>query len=199
MSSDIVLKEKQELLSPNEKKAYEKYVAERNSPLSTKTAEQLFTLYMQGYGAEEIAKMNPGLDLGLIVKTKIDLNWDEKKKTAQNAALGLSKEKYQKSQLEAIEFVSNSMAVYHKMWNDKFKKYIQNGDKTELGEEWQNMSFKQYKDFAEMLLKLTGQEQNQKQQISGEIVHKMEQPQSEKSVSPHEAAQILKIIDGEFK
>lgn len=138
------------------------------------------------------------MGLGAIVKARVDLGWDEKREVYLDLLHDSTKLKAGKTQLEAIDFATNFMSVYHKMFNDKFKKYLQTGNPADLGD-FEHMSFKQYKDNVEMLLKLTGQDT--KQQVSGTITHKMADVGTDtvKTISPQEAAEILKTIDGEFK
>jgi hypothetical protein len=132
--------------------------------------------------------------LGIIVKARIDFDWDGKKEEYINNLFSTIKEKTTQTQLEAIEFSATSMAVFHKLWNTRFKKFLQTGDESELGD-LKNMSFKVYKEISEGLLKLTGQDKKQ-QVISGEVVHKIEDG---KTLAPSDAANILKIIDGSKK
>jgi hypothetical protein len=184
-------------LTESERKAYEKYVSECRPPLSTKTAADMFELYLSGSSCEEIAKLNPGMGLGIIVRARVDNDWDSKKEEYLSTLYQKTREIYQKTQLEAVEFAAISMSVYRKLWGDKFKKFLQDG-KAENLEDFQFMSLKQYKDFAEMLLKLTGQENTQKQHLTGEVVHRVAPTTTNSKLTPKDAADILKIIDADF-
>lgn len=156
----------------------------------------MFELYLQGSNCEEIAKLNPAFGLGIIVKARIEHDWDGQKEQYITTLFANIKEKIQKNQLEAIEFSALSMAVFHKLWSTKFKKFLQTGNESELGD-LKGMSFKVYKDISENIMKLTGQDKKQ-QVISGEVVHKIEVPTS-KAITPKEASHILKVIDADFK
>ena len=196
-NSQLMLPEKVEKnLSPVEKSAYLKYVKDDKPSLSAKTSAEFFELFLTGSSCEEISKLNPAFGLGIIVKARIEHNWDGQKEDYTNALFSNIKEKIERNQLEAIEFSHLSMAVFHKLWTTKFKKFIQTGDESELGEQ-KGMSFKVYRDISENILKLTGQDKKQ-QVVSGEIVHRVEAPVN-KPVSSKEAANILKVIDAEFK
>jgi hypothetical protein len=181
-------------LTKRERDEYVKYVNANKPPLSPKTSAELYGLFLAGSSCEEIARLNPGLGLGIIVKARIDFDWDGKKEEYINNLFSTIKEKTTQTQLEAIEFSATSMAVFHKLWNTRFKKFLQTGDESELGD-LKNMSFKVYKEISEGLLKLTGQDKKQ-QVISGEVVHKIEDG---KTLAPSDAANILKIIDGSKK
>ena len=187
-----------EKLNPTEKRAYLEYVSKQKPPLSPKTSAELFNLFLNQASCEEIARLNPGMGLGAIVRARVDLNWDEKREVYLEMLHDSTKLKAGKTQLEAIDFATNFMSVYHKMFNDKFKKYLQTGNPEDLGD-FEHMSFKQYKDNVEMLLKLTGQDTQQR--VSGTITHKVVDSQVDtvRTISPQEAAEILKTIDGEFK
>ena len=188
---------KLESLSPNERKAYEKYVSDNKPALSPKTAAEMFEVYLQGSNCEEIAKLNPAFGLGIIVKARIDYDWDGQKEQYITTLFSNIKEKIQKNQLEAIEFNALSMAVFHKLYSAKFKKFLQTGNEEELGD-LKGFSFKVYKDLSENIMKLTGQDKKQ-QVVSGEVVHRVEVPPASKALTPKDASNILKVIDAEFK
>lgn len=165
--------------------------------MSLKTSSDFFELFLQGSSCEEISKLNPAFGLGIIIKARLDHDWDGKREEYITGLFSNIKEKIQKNQLEAIEFSALSMSVFHKLWSTKFKKFIQTGNEAELGD-LKDMSFKVYKDISENILKLTGQDKKQ-QVVSGEIVHKVEAPAANKPISSKDAANILKIVDAEFK
>jgi len=164
--------------------------------LSPKTSADFFELYLAGSSCEDIAKLNPAFGLGIIVKARVDYDWDSKKEEYITALFTNIKEKIQKNQLESIEFNILAGTVFQKLWSTKFKKFLQTGDEKELGD-LKGMSFKVYKDISENIMKLTGQDKKQ-QVVSGEVIHKVEVP-ANKPLSPKDASSILKVIDGEFK
>lgn len=197
MEDSLALPEKVEKsLSLVEKNAYIKYVKDAKPPLSPKTSAEFFELYLNGCTCEEIAKLNPAFGLGIIVRARVDFDWDTKKEEYIATLFAGIKEKIQRNQLEAIEFSALSMSVFHKLWNTKFKKFLQTGNEEELGD-LKGMSFKVYKDISESILKLTGQDKKQ-QIVSGEVIHRVEAPVN-KPVSSKDAANILRVIDAEFK
>lgn len=156
---------------------------------------------MNGSNCDELLRLNPGLGLGAIVRARVEHSWDLRKEEYTSWLYQKTKEKYQKSQLEAIEFASDAMSVYHKMWGDKFKRFIQTGNPEELSD-FRNMSFKNYKDFTDMLLRLTGQDNSSNQKVSGEVVHKVETSKptiDHRPLSSSDAASILQVIDSTFK
>lgn len=158
------------LLSPQEVEALRKARASGESArLSPQAAAQLFSLYLQGYSVSDLVKQNPNygsLGLGLIVRARIEYNWDEEREKYIQSLMSSVRQTVEKVTLESIQFASDGMAVFHRLAGDRFKKYLQTGDVSTLGD-FRDMSFKNYKDFVELLQKLTGQDiQKQKSEIT---------------------------------
>jgi hypothetical protein len=190
--------EKLALLSKKEREAYEKYVADANPRLASSTSASLFTLYSQGFSTEEILKVNPSLGLGIIVKARIDDDWDTKKQECVENLLYVARETVQKTQLETIRFICTAIAVYQKSMGDRFTKYLQTGDPKLLvdskGDEV--ISYKKFKDLVEMLQALTGADNK----VSGEVVHTHQVQRGSITIEPLSAEAILKQLDeGEKK
>lgn len=148
------------LLNERERDALRRLGSAASNRLSPATAAQFFSLFLQGYTCEDIAKQNAnfgGLALGLIVKARVEYDWDaERDKHVQTLMIG-ARQALEKTTLEAIQFASDGMAVYHKMVGDKFRRYLQTGDNSVLGE-FKDMSFKTYKDMVTTLRRVTGKE-----------------------------------------
>jgi hypothetical protein len=168
-------------LPREEKEALERWVDSGGVSLAHKTAAQFYELYLQGASCSEIAKLNPGFDLGLIVKAKVDHDWEQKRQLYLDELSESVKTAVQKASLETIQFASDALSVFHKMAGTKFRKYLQTGDEAELGP-FANMSMKSYKDFVELLMKLTGRDSDSKQLIVGEVVHTHTVRSDEKTV-----------------
>ena len=147
------------LLSPKEQEALAKVVSDPTKRLAPTVAAQLFGLYLQGYDTDALVQQNPNfgsLGLGLIVRAKVEYNWDEEKDKYIQGLMANVRDKVTKITLEGVQFVSDGMATFHKLAGNKMKKYLQTGDESELGI-FREMSFKNYKDFVELLHNLTGQ------------------------------------------
>lgn len=175
MTTESALAKAERVLTPRELEAYRKYVADNKPPLAASTAANFFALYLQGHSCEEIAKLNSSFGLGIIVKARIDFDWDQQRLDHAKRLLDDIRQVVQTTQLEAVQFVAEGLAVYRKMAGEKFQKYLQSGKIEDLGD-FQNMTFKNYKDLLEMLLKLTGQEQPKKVQGFVEHRHTVETP-----------------------
>jgi len=167
-SSQLNLSQKEQRvqsLPEKERVLYENWVNQGGASLASKTALQFFELYLQGYSVEEIAKQNPPFDPGLIVKAKVDFDWDTKRQEYITQLQESVHQAVQKVSLETVQFASDAIAVYHKLAGAKFKKYLRTGDEADLGH-FAGMSVKAYKDFLEILLKMTGQSNTSKQEVS---------------------------------
>lgn len=145
------------LLNDEESKALARLGSAPDRRLSPAAAAQFFGLYLQGYSTVEIARQNKSMGseaLGLIVRARVEYNWDlEREKHARDlmmaAKLGL-----EKATMEAIQFASDGMSVFHRLVGDRFRKYLQTGDATHLGD-LKDMSFRTYQGFVEMLRELS--------------------------------------------
>lgn len=155
-------------LSPDELSAYEKYLKDGKYPLGNAKATEFLALYLQGYSTSEIQRLY-NLDLGAIVRAKIDFNWDKKKERYEEELFGGIKDKISKVQMESVSFYADGLAVYHKLMGDKFRNFLQTGDPAVLGE-WKDFSFRNYKEMSEMLLKMTGQGPGNKEGLKIEVI-----------------------------
>lgn len=171
MENKNELPERLKLLNDEEIRAYRKYLDSGLAPLAASKAGEFFSLFLQGYSTFDIVKANPSFSLGLIVRARVDFNWDKHRDKYLEDLFGGIKEKISKVQMEAVSFTTDAMSVYHKLIGNRFKKFIQTGDEETLGD-WKEFSFKNYKDFSEILLKLTGQ--NGKEGIKIEVNAKPE-------------------------
>lgn len=152
---------------------------------------------MQGYSTAEIQKLNPGFVLGIIVAARVEHEWDRHRADYINGLLSQTRETVQKTQLEAIRFASDGMTVYHRLVGAKFKKFLQSGREEDLGELSKDISIKNYREYAGLLLQLTGQDNNKK--VSGEIHHTMEPQVKPVDVSEIDGADLLKWLDEKNK
>lgn len=157
-------------LSTREREAYQKYVEAGKPSLAASTAGNFFQLYLNGHSCEEISKLNPSFGLGIIVKAKVDNDWDTARDQHLTDLMSNIRQVAQHTQLGAIRFVSDGLAVYQKLAGEKFERYLQSGDASQLGD-FKDMSFRQYKELLELLLKLTGQDGTNKK-VSGDVVHR---------------------------
>jgi len=157
------------LLTEEERAAYNRYLEQGKPPLAASTSAKFFQLYLQGHSTQEIAKLFPAFGLGMIVRSRVEDGWDAQRDAHLQNLLGNIRQVAQKTQLEAVRFVADGLAVFQRLAGEKFQRYLQSGDVKDLGE-YEGISFKQYKELLELLLKLTGQDSTKK--VSGDVLHR---------------------------
>jgi hypothetical protein len=155
-------------LTEEEKKAYTKWSNEGNQGLGAKASATLFESFLNGNSCQDIVKANPGYDLGLLVKTRIDQDWDGKKQKYIEDLSETVKFAVKKASLETIKFAHDAMSVFHRLAGDRFKKYLNSGKPEDLGP-FADMSLRSYKDFVELFMLLTGQANTK--HVTGNVLH----------------------------
>lgn len=140
--------------------------------LSTSLQVKLFTLFLQGIDCVEIARLNQGISLGQVIIARIEGRWDEKRQDHIEKLLRDTSLRLQQTTLEGIDFIAAQLAAVHKIEGDRIKRFLQSGDKADLGT-FDISSWKSYKEVIEILKTLTGADKKT-QQHSGEIIHKHE-------------------------
>lgn len=178
-----------DLLSPEETRALKLYMKKGDPPLSPRLQGELFSLYLNGSTTEEIAKLNPNLSLGMIVRAKVEGLWDQRLDAHRNHLLSTIRDRVQQVQMESIGLTADMLAAANKSFGDKFKRYLQTGDESVLGT-LKIDSLKQYRDAVDLLLKLTGQDK--KIEVKGETTTTVE---FKGKLTPKEAALLLKAAD----
>ncbi len=185
-------------LSARELNAYQFLVKSNQPKVSPSTSSGFFELFLNGKSCEEIMRLNKGFSLGQIVRCRVEDEWDERRDRHMAELLEGARATVQQRQMEGIVFLTDYMSAFHKLFGDKMKKYMQTGDVGEIQD--LPFTFKQYKDILELMMKLTGQENNKK--VQGEVVHKhvsAEPSQGRTTLTPAQAAQVLEIIDSKKK
>lgn len=185
-------------LTPRELEAYRKYVDSGKPPLAPSTSASFFSLYLQGHTCEEISRLNPAFGLGIIVRAKVDFDWDQQRIEHIQHLLDNMRQVVQGAQLSAVQFVAEGLAVYQKRAGTAFQKYLQSGKDEDLGD-YKDMTFKTYKELLELLLKLTDQQPAQRVQGLVEHRHTVEAAvvpvQINKPFSANDASDFLAQFD----
>lgn len=173
MAEEILLsKEAETSITQRELDAYRMEVSRRLPPLSPSTAAGLYALFLRGISCDEISRINPGFNLGIIIRARIENDWDSQKALYTKQLLEGVRERVKQVELEAVEYAIHRMSAEHKLKGDRLKKFLQSGDPADLqGLEVELMGTKGYKEAIENLLKITGQGPANKQQVSGDIFH----------------------------
>ena len=118
---------------------------------------QWFQLFLEGYTASEIQRLNPQYPLGMVLHAQVKYGWDARKDDYAVQLQQRVMEKLMRTQLEAVNFVSDLIAASHKRYGEKVKRYIQTGDE-KLLDGVEIASLGSYRGAIETLHKLTGQD-----------------------------------------
>jgi hypothetical protein len=157
-------------LSQSEAVAYKVWRDSNTPALAPSLNAQLFNLFLQGKGCDEIVRMNPGLRLGQVVAARVEGDWDRRREEHLDRLLTETSLRVQQTTLETADFVCDLLAVANKEHGEKLRRYLQTGSKSELGD-FKIESLSGLKSAIEVLQKLTGQDKQQKMVVSGEVVH----------------------------
>lgn len=139
-------------------------------PLAPSLQEQLFQLYLNGKSLSEIRALNPHVMLGQVVDAAVTGKWHQLRQEYLGALQQRAAERLRQIACEAVDHLADEMAATHKLRGEAIKRYLQTGDESDLGGV-SLCGIKQYKDVAELLLKLTGQDKNSTLTVKGEISH----------------------------
>jgi hypothetical protein len=138
-------------------------------PLAPTVQAQLFGLYLQGRSLGEIRQLNhPAFSLGQIVHAAIEGDWYRQKLEYQGNLLQAAKERLQQIGCESVQFLADSLAAAHKQHGEALQKYLQSGNAADLGA-FGIGSIRQYKEVAELILKMTGQDKTSTLNVKGEV------------------------------
>ena len=94
------------------------------------------------------------MSLGQIVESAVEGGWNQQKKEYQAGLLSKARDRLQQVACESVIFLADQLAVAHKFHGVAMQKYLQSGDMADL-KGFEVASIKQYRDVAELLLKLT--------------------------------------------
>lgn len=125
---------------------------------------QMFELFLDGYDCKEISKQNPHFSEKDILYCRIKYKWDNERDLYAFKLRDLVKKRLEQTKLESIEYITNMLAVHHKVSKDQMLRYLQSGKEEDIPTQWiKNPN--SYKNVIEILQKLTGEDKVTKQQI----------------------------------
>jgi hypothetical protein len=153
-------------LADREAFAYRVWLGKNESPISPSTQAQMFQLYLQGKGCEEIRRLNPGFTLGSIVAARVLGKWDAARARHMESLFVNIRQRVQQAAMETTDALCDYLAAKNKFMRDRVLRYIQTGDES-LIEGLKLGDIKGYKELVEALMKVTGQDQNKK--LSGTL------------------------------
>jgi len=187
--ADIVKKEN-EGLTTRERAAYKLSLDRREPFLSATLAEQLYRLYESGKTCEEIFVLNPALSLGIVVRARMDFGWDDKRQAYLEGMLLKARVQAQQLSLESLGFLGDLLTAFHHHDREKLQRFIQTKNPEDLAGAMMvsGPNLKVYRDILEMLMKLTGQDNNSTQKI---VVEHHTPTQEQRPLTPEEASNLL--------
>jgi hypothetical protein len=122
-----------EKLTADERIDYERYHRSGRPGLSPDFSARLYDLYLRGIPCDEIARLNKGLEIGQVLKARVDGLWDHEREVYTNKLLLESGDLLRQTAAESLNFLSLVLAVAHKEQGERLKKYLATGDPKELG------------------------------------------------------------------
>jgi hypothetical protein len=203
MSDDIVIEEGRvpdDRLSEREQR--ELWLWKRGkdtAPLALSTALKMYELFLLGHSCEEIARANENrFSLGLILDARIRHNWDERRRAHLDHIYNDVGELVRQRQTESAVFLGDILAVAHKEYGNKFRKYLQSGDPNDLDNDMKVTSITTYKRTVEALMKVTGQDRPSKDsatlvQVNADNVTMSAGPQ--KQLQGEQAHSLIRLLD----
>jgi len=152
----------QSRLSDSEKETLLAYIEDKlpmpGSQLAPSLVAQFYKLFLEGYTAEKIQELNPQYPLGAILHAQVKFDWDAKRDAYSEQLQKQVVERLMNTTLEAVNFVSDLLAVSHKKYGGQLKKYLQTGNEEELKGNMMVNGLLGYQKAVELLQKLTGQD-----------------------------------------
>lgn len=182
-------------LDDREQYALTRWQNSNHPPLAPETQARLFKLFLNGKSTHEIHRLNSQFSLGQIVHARIKGEWDRRAEQHLDELLNGVKARVQQVTLESITFVADLLAAANQMHGEAIKKYLQSGNPDDLGA-LQIQTLDGYRKAVELLQKLTGQDKQQKGEMT--VVHKADESMQNvgkpNMSSAEEAARILELL-----
>lgn len=123
--------------------------------VSTVDAAQMFEVYLHGASCTQIEKQWRKYKLGAIVKAAIEYQWHDKRQEYLEHLHRDAVERGRQAVAESVGFTADLLAVAHKRWGQKLRRYLATGDESEL-DGFEIRSIDQYRKVVQTFLELTG-------------------------------------------
>ena len=147
-------------LPDKERQALTAYLNVGGGELSAAAAAQFYELFLRGSSCEEIQRLNKAFPLGAIIQARLKFDWDQRKSDHMMELQNKVADTVMRSQLETAEYLANMLSVAAKRDNDRLKKYLQTGNKEDLGDAMTPSNMMSLTKAIENLMKITGQDKN---------------------------------------
>jgi hypothetical protein len=123
-----------EKLTVDEHIEYDRYCRSNKPGLAPDYYARLYGLFLRGISCQEIVKLNKGLEIGQVLKARVEGGWDKARDKYAASLLTESGDLLRQTAAESLQFLSLMLAVVHKEQGEKLKKYLSTGDPSELGD-----------------------------------------------------------------
>lgn len=188
-------------------RAYEAHkkglAAGKEAALSPTIAAQMFELFVNGMTPTQISREWRGYQLGAIVRAAVENSWFDRRREYLDHLHSTTMDRAKQIAAESVEFTGALLAVAHKKWGEKLRRYLATGDASEL-DGFEIRSIDQYRKVIQTFLELTGHKP------SADFLKGVEAPQaagaapggafdlmtilSAKQLTPEQAAALLSLI-----
>jgi hypothetical protein len=184
-------------LSELENKSYIEWKATNSSPLPLSVALKLYELFLNFYSLDEIHRINgKKFPLGQIVDARVRFEWDKRRKEQLDSMYSTIEQKVVKVKNEAIVHLTDLLSAAHKIWGDKIRIFLQDGDPTVLGD-LNIVSFKNYKELVSLLKEMTDKKEATVSKVVVDHTHLIKEgPQK---LNSGVAADLLKLLNNTDK
>ncbi len=164
-----------EHLTPRERSLLEEWQKDRKKPsLATSLSVKLFELFLHGVDVNEISRINQGTYLvEQILEARVRDSWDERRNEYLDTLFGGIVKRVSQAQAEAVEFLTDMLAVAHKQHGHKLRTFLQTGDEKNLGD-FKINGWQTYKGVVDSLLKITGQDRDKAPSGAEPTIHTQE-------------------------
>ncbi|WNM70313.1 hypothetical protein [Myxococcus phage Mx1] len=160
MTDELARRPEEEDFTAVERDAYQKWKrGPDTTPLSPTVAVKMYQLFLAGHTCEEISRINENrFPLGLILHSRIRFEWDRRRDEYLGHLFDDVAGVMRQRQVESALFLADLLAVAHREYGDKLKKYLQTGDEKDLPKNFKITSITMYKMTVDALMKVTGQD-----------------------------------------
>jgi hypothetical protein len=182
-------------LNETENKSYLEWQSTGGKPLPLAAALKLYELFLNFYSLDDICRINTKkIPLGQIVDARIRYEWDKRRKEQLDSLYSTIEQKVIKVKNESVVHLTDLLSAAHKIWGDKIKLFLQDGDATIL-EDLNIVNFKNYKELVTLLKELTDKKEVP---VSKMIVSHTHLPENEsRQMGSGTAAEMLKLLQGD--
>jgi hypothetical protein len=192
-----------EKIKPNktEMEVWETWKKKAQPPIPLQEALKLYQLFLNSYEVHEIWRINGGkYSLGAIIDARERYEWENRKQEQLDSLYGNIEDKILKVKNDAVLHITDTLAAAHKIWGDKLKVFLQEGDVSVLeGLDLGNL--KVYKDLLQMLQTLTNDSNKNHKEVAvgGTVNHVHTLLSEEKKLSGQDATKLLELMESKIE